>query len=285
MPKKSWYLTGRHTRKRTCADHTGNRYGELELEKNLAGTYNPAGEYTYTDPITEEEIKATVGTGTRILKQSGKADNLADAERKIQAAVDSANHGHTTLSLTITGNATLVAPNASPWWAGAPFRQVLHRQYYTPCRERLHHGPGAVPGGSMTEEVIKDATERLAAVGVMASPEYWVAHYKDVKNLDGLILNMATRIKVNLGGTSITTVDAALDVLTKTGVINSPDYWATAYTSLAWLDTLLLKAANAPDGGLRRTIWQMKFSGWARFHPLTTPPAWCGWSTPTRTTA
>ena len=98
---------------------------------------------------------------------------------------------------------------------------------------------------AMTEEVIKDATERLAAVGVMASPEYWAAHYKDVKHLDGLILNMATRIKVNLGGKSITTVDAALDVLTKTGVINSPDYWATAYTSLAWLDTLLISAANA----------------------------------------
>ena len=100
------------------------------------------------------------------------------------------------------------------------------------------NGLSAATVGSIT-------TERLAAVGVMASPEYWVAHYKDVKNLDGLILNMATRIKVNLGGTSITTVDAALDVLTKTGVINSPDYWATAYTSLAWLDTLLLKAANA----------------------------------------
>ena len=47
-----------------------------------------------------DRIKATVGTGTRILKQSGKADNLADAERKIQAAVDSANHGHTTISMT-----------------------------------------------------------------------------------------------------------------------------------------------------------------------------------------
>ena len=63
--------------------------------------------------------------------------------------------------------------------------------------------------------------------------------------LDGLILNMATRIKVNLGGKSITTVDAALKVLTNTGVINSPDYWATAYSSLAWLDTLLISAANA----------------------------------------
>ena len=52
----------------------------------LDGTYT-GGEYTYTDPNTEEEIKVTVGTGTRILKQSGKADNKADAERKITAAV------------------------------------------------------------------------------------------------------------------------------------------------------------------------------------------------------
>ena len=77
-------------------------------KKTLAGTYT-GGEYTYTDPITEEEIKATVGTGTRILKQSGKADNLADAERRIRAAVDKANHGATTLSVTMTGNAALVA--------------------------------------------------------------------------------------------------------------------------------------------------------------------------------
>ena len=72
-----------------------------------------------------------------------------------------------------------------------------------------------------------------------------MAHYKDVANLDGLILNMATRIKTNLGGTSITTVEEALDVLTRTGVINSPDYWASKYTALAWLDVLLISAANA----------------------------------------
>ena len=68
---------------------------------------------------------------------------------------------------------------------------------------------------------------------------------KDVANLDGLILNMATRIKTNLGGSSITTVDDALDVLTRTGVINSPDYWASKHSALAWLDTLLISAANA----------------------------------------
>ena len=37
----------------------------------------------------------------------------------------------------------------------------------------------------------------------------------------------------------------ALEVLTNTGVINSPDYWAKKYTAVAWLDTLLIRAANA----------------------------------------
>ena len=55
------------------------RESEIESgswETTLDGTYT-GGEYTYTDPNTEEEIKVTVGTGTRILKQSGKADNKA----------------------------------------------------------------------------------------------------------------------------------------------------------------------------------------------------------------
>lgn len=77
-------------------------------QTTLAGTYT-GGEFTYTDPITEEEIIAKVGDGSRILKSSGKADSVADAERKIKAAVANANHGSTKLSLTITGNAALFA--------------------------------------------------------------------------------------------------------------------------------------------------------------------------------
>ena len=74
----------------------------------LAGTYT-GGEYTYTDPGTEEEIKVNVGEGPRILKVSGKADNKADAERKIKAAVANANHGASKMSVTIMGTASLVA--------------------------------------------------------------------------------------------------------------------------------------------------------------------------------
>lgn len=74
----------------------------------MAKTYT-GGEFTYTDPNTEEEIKVNVGDGNRILKESGKADSIADAERQIQAAISNANHGMVKLSATIMGNATFVA--------------------------------------------------------------------------------------------------------------------------------------------------------------------------------
>ena len=74
----------------------------------LEGTYT-GGEYTYTDPATEEELKATVGGGPRILKQSGKADSAADAQRKITALVNNANHSATTLTVTIPGRPGLAA--------------------------------------------------------------------------------------------------------------------------------------------------------------------------------
>jgi uncharacterized protein len=77
-------------------------------QTTLAGTYT-GGEYTYTDPTTEEEIVAKVGDGERILKQSGKADSVADAERKIKSAVSNANHGAVSMSVTIMGNARLFA--------------------------------------------------------------------------------------------------------------------------------------------------------------------------------
>ena len=50
-----------------------------------------------------------MGEGPRILKVSGKADNKADAERKIKAAVANANHGTSKMSVTIMGTASLVA--------------------------------------------------------------------------------------------------------------------------------------------------------------------------------
>lgn len=90
---------------------------------------------------------------------------------------------------------------------------------------------------------------RLYAVGVITDMSYWIARYTQVKYLDGLIVNMATVIKVNRGGSSISTVSAALDVLTQYGVINSPTYWAAKYTLVPALDRLIINAANALTEG------------------------------------
>ncbi len=94
--------------KRPVGTITRDMVKSFSWSGQLAGTYT-GGEYTYTDPYTEEEIKVNVGGGSRILKLSGKADSKADAERKIKAAVANANHGAKKLSMTIMGNAMWVA--------------------------------------------------------------------------------------------------------------------------------------------------------------------------------
>jgi len=215
--------------------------------KSMAGTYT-GGEYTYTDPSTEEEIKVSVGAGTRILKKSGKADNRADAERKIKAEVANANHGAVTLSMTIFGRPDIVASMCVTFvglgrFSGKYFVDKATSHVSASGGYTLDLELSLVV--QMTEEVIKDATQRLVAAGVINTPAYWEKHYKDVPYLDGLLLNMATRIKENAGGSSITTVEDAIKVLTDTGVINSPDYWAGKHNALAYLDNLLIQAANA----------------------------------------
>lgn len=213
----------------------------------MTGTYT-GGEYTYTDPSTEEEIKVSVGAGTRILKKSGKADNRADAERKIKAEVANANHGAVTLSMSITGRTDIVA---SMCVTVVGLGRFSGKYFVNKATSHVSASGGYTLDlelslvANMTEEVIKDAVQRLVAAGVIDTPAYWEQHYKDVPYLDGLILNMATRIKENAGGSSVTTVDAAIKVLTDTGVINSPDYWAGKHSALAHLDTLIIKAANA----------------------------------------
>ena len=79
-----------------------------DFKTTLAGTYT-GGKMTYTDPDSEEEIEAKVGTDQRLLSVSGKADSQADAEKKIKAEVNKANEEQTTMSVTIPGNPDLVS--------------------------------------------------------------------------------------------------------------------------------------------------------------------------------
>lgn len=214
--------------------------------KDMAGTYT-GGEYTYTDVSTEEDIAVSIGNGKRILKQSGKADSRADAERKIRAAMNKANHGSTKLSASIIGNAQIVSAQC----VTVVGIGKLSGKYYVDSVTHNISSSGYTMNlelsliESMSDEVVKDAIGRLYAVRVITDMAYWAARYKQVKNLDGLLLNMATVIKANLGGSSISSVSSALDVLTQHGVINSPTYWAAKYTLIPALGQLIINAANA----------------------------------------
>jgi len=82
-----------------------------DWKKTLAHTYT-GGTYSYTIPIKkakDKKVSVSIGEGPRILHKSGKADSAADAELKITAAVNNANHGATTMSFSTMGRTDLVA--------------------------------------------------------------------------------------------------------------------------------------------------------------------------------
>lgn len=75
---------------------------KTKLQKTYTGGY-----YHYNDPITQEEYVSKVGESGRMLIENGKADSAADAERKMKAKVNNANHGHTTMNIEMMGNGSI----------------------------------------------------------------------------------------------------------------------------------------------------------------------------------
>lgn len=88
-------------------------------QTSLCGSYT-GGRLTYTDPETEnttlslykapkESTQISTGEGERILDINEKSESEADAERIIKSAVENANHGGTTLSVSIIGDTGYIA--------------------------------------------------------------------------------------------------------------------------------------------------------------------------------
>lgn len=91
----------------------------------------------------------------------------------------------------------------------------------------------------------KQAITTLVSKGIINTPDYWTQHYKDLNSLDRLLVIMASTTTKTTAGTSITTAEQALDLMTKKGLINSPDYWKANYSKVNYLGTLLIKFANS----------------------------------------
>lgn len=100
-----------YKKKEAAATITLHDVESWDWKKKLAHTYT-GGTYTYTISIKkakDKKVKVTVGQGPRWLHKSGKADSKADAELKIKAALNKANHGATTMNCTMMGRTDLVA--------------------------------------------------------------------------------------------------------------------------------------------------------------------------------
>lgn len=81
---------------------------QWNFNPTLAGTYT-GGTITYTDPYSEEDVTFTIGGGSRMLSMNEKADNEADAEKKLKSAINNANHDMMKMTLTTMGNPSLVS--------------------------------------------------------------------------------------------------------------------------------------------------------------------------------
>lgn len=89
------------------------------------------------------------------------------------------------------------------------------------------------------------AVAKLAALGVINSPDYWaqVAHSGKVQYLDILLEKAAA--KITKAGTRTKTAKEGVEALVRAGVIDSPEYWLQNYGKVASLDLLLCALGGA----------------------------------------
>ena len=155
---------------------------------------------------------------------------------------------------------------AAAWAAGALLGYFVARLAYKHLRKRLRtlrqeRNPPKKKMGTMDRILVLEAVF-LVAYTVADLVVFWHTGSEPatltgcVFGVCGLENGVMGWIKTNLGGTSITTVEEALDVLTRTGVINSPDYWAQAAApgKVKYLDILLTKAAEKITKAGARTV-------------------------------
>lgn len=82
--------------------------GSFGWDTTLAGSYT-GGIFTYTNQKKKVDIKVTIGEGPRLKKLNQYASSEADARRRLQAAIDTANHGIDQISFSTMGRLDLAA--------------------------------------------------------------------------------------------------------------------------------------------------------------------------------
>lgn len=100
-----------------------------------------------------------------------------------------------------------------------------------------------IPNALGTYDGVHVAIDKLTALGVISSPEYWHEHVRDTRYLDTLLIRSADRVK--RGGNASASVEAALASLVGAGVINTPTYWRTNADKVTFLPDLIRKLGGS----------------------------------------
>lgn len=97
----------------------------------------------------------------------------------------------------------------------------------------------------MLQDTPQAAADKLEALGVINSPDYWAgaAEAGKAKYLD-LLLKAAAQA-ITKAGPRTNTPEEGVDALAAAGVINSPDYWRSIYGTFPSLDLLLCALGGA----------------------------------------
>lgn len=97
----------------------------------------------------------------------------------------------------------------------------------------------------MLQDTARAAADKLEALGVINSPDYWadVAEAGKVQYLEILLKKAAQTI--TKAGTRTGTPEQGVAALVAAGVINTPDYWLANYDTFPSLDLLLCALGGA----------------------------------------
>ena len=97
----------------------------------------------------------------------------------------------------------------------------------------------------MLQDTPQAAADKLEALGVINSPDYWAdtAEAGTVQYLEILLIKAAQTI--TKAGTCTDTPEQGVAALVAAGVINTPDYWLANYDTFPSLDLLLCALGGA----------------------------------------
>lgn len=128
------------------------------------------------------------------------------------------------------------------WGTSSPM-PVPNMRMWQYGKERVSGIVGKVDANKGYFPEVIPALCRLAALGVIDTPAYWLEHYGDIEYLDELIIKATEKITVK--GAPFSDVELAIARLNECGVINTPAYWRNNAGKVDWLPELICKLGGA----------------------------------------